>query len=103
MGVDAAALTPSARALARTGLLAVPARFVLAGIVGLSSIARAGAAIGHITPTYFPDESLSPALARGFASGDGPVIRGLVVHFPAMLEPLLTAPFWLSNDPALAL
>jgi hypothetical protein len=103
MGVDTAALIPSARARSRAGLIAVPARFVLAGIVGLSFIVRAVAAIGHVTPTYFPDEYLYPALARGFASGDGPVVRGLVVHFPALLEPLLTAPFWLSNDPALAL
>jgi hypothetical protein len=103
MGVDAAALTSSGRALSRTGLLAVPARFVLAGIVGLSFVVRALAAVGHVTPTYFPDEYLYPALARGFANGDGPVVRGAVVHFPALLEPLLTAPFWLSNDPALAL
>jgi hypothetical protein len=103
MGVDTAALNQSARALSRTGLIAVPARFVLAGIVGLSFVVRAFAAIGHVTPTYFPDEYLYPAIARGFASGDGPVIRGVVVHFPALLEPLLTAPFWLTNDPALAL
>jgi hypothetical protein len=103
VSVDAAALTPSTRALVRTGLLAVPARVVLGGIVGLSIAVRAFAAIAHVTPSYFPDEYLYPALARGFATGDGPVVRGTVVHFPALLEPLLTAPFWLSNDPHLAL
>lgn len=103
MSVDAAALTPSTRALVRTGLLAVPARVVLGGIVGVSIAVRAFAAIAHVTPSYFPDEYLYPALARGFANGDGPVVRGVVVHFPALLEPLLTAPFWLSNDPQLAL
>ena len=103
MSVEAAALTPSIRALVRTRVLAVPARFALGGIVGLSIAVRAIAAIAHVTPSYFPDEYLYPALARGFANGDGPVVRGVVVHFPALLEPLLTAPFWLSNDPQLAL
>jgi hypothetical protein len=103
VSVEAATLTPSTRALVRTGLVAVPARLVLAGIVGLSIVVRAFAAIAHVTPSYFPDEYLYPALARGFANGDGPVIRGVVVHFPALLEPLLTVPFWLSNDPHLAL
>ena len=87
----------------RTGLLAVPARLALVGIVGLSFVVRVVASIAHVTPYYFPDEYLYPALARGFASGNGPVVRGAVVHFPALLESLLTAPFWLSNDPELAL
>jgi len=103
VSADAAALTPTSRALARTGLLAVPARLALGGIVGLSFVVRVVASIAHVTPYYFPDEYLYPALARGFASGDGPVVRGAVVHFPALLESLLTAPFWLSNDPELAL
>jgi hypothetical protein len=103
VSVEAAALTSSSRALVRTGLLAVPARLVLAGIVGLSFAVRCVAAIAHVTPYYFPDEYLYAALARGFANGDGPVVRGAVVHVPALLEPLLTAPFWLSNDPELAL
>jgi hypothetical protein len=103
MGVDAAALNPSARALVRTRLVAVPARLVLGGIVGLSFVLRALAAIAHSSPYYFPDEYLYPALARSFANGDGPVVRGAVVHFPALLESLLTAPFWVTNDPELAL
>ena len=103
MSVEAAALTPGSRALARTGLLAVPARLALGGIVALSFAVRVVASLAHVTPYYFPDEYLYPALARGFASGHGPVVRGAVVHFPALLESLLTTPFWLSNDPELAL
>jgi hypothetical protein len=64
---------------------------------------RAAAALTHVTPSYFPDEYLYPALARGLAHGDGPVIRGSVVHFPALLEPILTSPFWIPGDPLLAL
>jgi len=95
----AAAPVPRFRALA----LAVPARALLAGIVALSAVVRGVAALAHVTPYYFPDEYLYPALARGIANGDGPVVRGALVHFPALLEPLLTAPFWLPGDPLLAL
>src|SRR5205823_1928309 len=82
---------------------ALSARVGLAGIVAVSAVVRTVAAQAHVTLYYFPDEYLYPALARGFAHGDGPVVRGAVVHFPALLEPLLTAPFWLFGDPELAL
>jgi Dolichyl-phosphate-mannose-protein mannosyltransferase len=93
----------NAVAVARTRTFALSARVTLAGIVAVSAVLRTLAAQAHVTLYYFPDEYLYPALARGFAHGDGPVVRGEVVHFPALLEPLLTAPFWLFGDPLLAL
>jgi hypothetical protein len=81
---------------------AVPARLVLAGIVAVSFLARFVAALGHSTPLYFPDEYIYSAIARSFAEHGHPLIRGEPAHFPAMVEPLLAAPFWLTHDPSLA-
>ncbi|MHB8642622.1 MAG: hypothetical protein ACYDA3_07040 [Gaiellaceae bacterium] len=103
MAVDLAAPVLRSRVLLRTGAISVSARAVLGGIVALSAVARGIAALAHVTPYYFPDEYLYSALARGIAQGHGPVVRGAFVHFPALLQPLLTAPFWIPNEPALAL
>ena len=81
---------------------AVPARLLLAGIVAASFLVRFAAALGHSTPLYFPDEYIYSAISRSLAEHGRPVIRGSSAHFPAMVEPLLAAPFWLTHDPDLA-
>jgi hypothetical protein len=81
---------------------AVPARVVLAGIVGVSFLIRLGTALDHATPLYFPDEYIYGSIARSLAEHGRPLIRSAPAHFPAMLEPLLAAPFWLFHDPLLA-
>jgi hypothetical protein len=74
--------------------------FWLAGIVVLSFGGRLLAAAGRIVPYYLPDEYIYPSLARGFAEHGRPLIRGVGVHFPALLEPLVTTPIWLlTKDP----
>jgi hypothetical protein len=83
-------------------LATMPARFVLAGIVGVSFCVRFVLALAHATPLYLPDEYIYASLARGIAETGRPVIRGGPAHFPALLEPILAAPFWLFGDPALA-
>jgi hypothetical protein len=67
-----------------------------------SFLLRFAAALWHTTPLYFPDEYIYSGIARSLAQSGRPLIRGSAAHFPAMLEPLLAAPFWLTNDPALA-
>jgi hypothetical protein len=81
---------------------AVPARLVLAGIVAVSFFARLLVAMAHATPLYFPDEYIYGTIARSLAEHGRPLIRGHSAHFPAMLEPLAAAPFWLFHDPELA-
>jgi hypothetical protein len=81
---------------------AVPARLVLAGVVGISFAIRLAAALVHTTPLYFPDEYIYASIARSLSTSGEPLIRGHSAHFPAMLEPLLAAPFWLTHDPTLA-
>ena len=79
-----------------------PARLLLGGIVAVSFGLRFAAALVHTTPLYFPDEYIYSGIARSLAEHGRPLIRGHSAHFPAMLEPLLAAPFWLTHDPAVA-
>jgi Dolichyl-phosphate-mannose-protein mannosyltransferase len=82
----------------------VPVAAALAALVGLSAVVRfAFSALRLQTPVYLPDEYTYSALARGIAETGHPVIRGVPSHFPALLEPLLAAPFWLPGNPELAL
>jgi hypothetical protein len=87
-----------ARALSTTGIW-TSARVVLPIVVALSFLARILAISGHRTPRLFPDEYIYATLARSISHGSL-TIRGEPAHFPALLEPLLAAPFAaLSNDP----
>ena len=54
------------------------------------------------TPVYFGDEYLYSSLGRSLAETGRPLVRGQAAHFPALLEPLLTAPAWLVNDVGIA-
>ena len=84
------------RTLGAAGLLAL--------FVAVSSTLRFLAlALRLPTPFYLPDEYTYSALARGLAETGRPVIRGEPAHFPALLEPVLAAPFWLFGDAQLAL
>ncbi|MDQ2983372.1 MAG: glycosyltransferase family 39 protein [Actinomycetota bacterium] len=81
---------------------AIPARIVLCVVVAASFLVRFAAALGHATPLYFPDEYIYGTLARSLAEHGRPLIRGHAAHFPALLQPILAAPFWLFHDPELA-
>lgn len=98
MAVDVSVPRPAAVSRAAT----VPARLLLTGIVAASFLLRFVAALWHTTPLYFPDEYIYSGIARSLAESGRPLIRGSSAHFPAMLEPLLAAPFWLFHDPATA-
>ena len=88
-----------ATVVSRSGLLAT--RF-LAGIVGLSFAVRMLLAWLRPTPVYFGDEYLYSSLGRSLAETGRPLVRGQAAHFPALLEPLLTAPAWLVSDVGIA-
>ena len=99
VAIDVAVPQPRARARTR----AVPARRACrrgscsAAIVAASFALRVVASLGHLIPLYFPDEYLySRSRARSPQSGR-PLVRGGAAHFPALLEPLLAAPFWLAR------
>ena len=75
-----------------------PAHLVLAAIVVVSAVARLVASYPRATPRYLPDEFLYTELARSIGRGDGISVLGQPTSFPALLEPLLTAPFWTAAD-----
>jgi hypothetical protein len=96
--------TTAARARTASGLFDLSDGWLLAVLVTVSAFARFFlAALRFQTPFYLPDEFTYSAIARGIAETGRPVIRGVPAHFPALLEPLLAAPFWLTGNPELAL
>ncbi len=83
---------PALRPLAAARVRRLPARAVLAGIVAASTVAHLLLASLRLTPNVFPDEYLYASLGRSIAEGRRPLVRGGPAHFPALLEPILTAP-----------
>jgi hypothetical protein len=88
-------LTARPTALEKAGLAAWP---LLAGLVGLSFAVRAALGWLRATPIYLGDEYLYAVLGRSLAESGRPLVRGEAAHFPALLQPLLTAPAWLVGD-----
>ena len=69
-------------------------KLALGGVALASAVARTWAAWQRATPLYFPDEGIYASLSRSLAHAQLPAVRGHVAHFPALLQPLLTAPAW---------
>jgi hypothetical protein len=82
-------------ALAHAGLGAAP---LLAALVAASFGLRTALAWLRSTPTFFADEYIYAELARSLAETGRPLIRGASASFPALLQPILTAPAWLVED-----
>ena len=53
-------------------------------------------------PALFPDEYIYASIGRSIADSGRPLIRGGSAHFPALLQPIVTAPAWLVGDVGLA-
>ena len=82
-------------AFARAGTRAAP---LLAALVGVSFLLRLALGWLRATPTFFADEYIYGELGRSLAESGRPLIRGVSASFPALLQPLLTAPAWLFED-----
>ncbi len=74
----------------------------LAAIVGASFAVRMVVGWLRAAPALFPDEYTYAALGRSIAESGRPLIRGASPHFPALLQPIVTAPAWLVGDVGLA-
>jgi hypothetical protein len=70
----------------------------LGAIVAASFLARTLTGWLRASPVYFPDEYIYSELGRSIADQGRPLVRGASAHFPALLQPLLTAPAWLFDD-----
>ena len=84
---------PAALARARTRVLPL-----LAALVAASFLLRLVLGWLRATPTFFADEYIYAELGRSLAESGRPLIRGVSASFPALLQPLLTAPAWLVED-----
>jgi hypothetical protein len=71
---------------------------LLVGLVAFSFAVRLVAGWLRATPNYFSDEYLYAELGRSLLESGRPLVRGVEVTFPALLQPLLTAPAWLADD-----
>lgn len=74
----------------------------VAVLVSISFVVRAVVVLRRETITYLPDEYLYGQIARSFARLDGVAVLGEPAAFPAVLQPLLISPAWLTGDPELA-
>jgi hypothetical protein len=70
----------------------------LGAIVAVSFLVRTITGWLRAGPVYFPDEYIYSELGRSISDHGRPLVRGAAAHFPAVLQPLLTAPAWLAQD-----
>jgi type III secretory pathway component EscS len=89
------ARAPRRFAFARVDAAAAP---LLAALVGLSFAVRLVVGWLRATPNYFSDEYLYAELGRSLVESGRPLVRGVELGFPALLQPLVTAPAWLADD-----
>jgi hypothetical protein len=73
--------------------LALSPTIVLGGLAVVSVVIRAPLALRHKVATYWPDEYIYAGLSRSIGHGHL-TVHGDTAHFPALLQPLLAAPFW---------
>jgi hypothetical protein len=79
-------------------LAAIAAAPLVGALVLASTLLRGFAGVLKETPVYFQDEYLYAELSRTFADTGHPLVRGSEVHFPALLQPIVTAPAWFLDD-----
>jgi hypothetical protein len=89
-------VVPAPKTASRLWLLA------LGGVFAVAAVYHWLQSLGHVTPAVFTDELLFSELARSFAAGDGFVVRGEPLFFPAFVPSLLQAPAWLAGSTPLA-
>ena len=99
MAADARTDLAPPRALSLAWVRVTPVQ-VLVAVVAASAIARTFVGWLRATPIYFPDEYIYSEVGRSIAEHGRPLVRGGSAHFPALLQPLLTAPAWLFDDVA---
>jgi hypothetical protein len=99
MGVAASLPRRGSRPRARLArLAAIGAAPLVGALVLASTLLRGLAGVLKETPVYFQDEYLYAELSRAFADTGHPLVRGSEVHFPALLQPIVTAPAWFLDD-----
>jgi hypothetical protein len=99
--VVAASTSLAARAVPRNALAApidAAAGPLLGGLVAVSFAVRLVTGWLRATPNYFSDEYLYAELGRSLLESGRPLVRGVELTFPSLLQPLVTAPAWIADD-----
>jgi hypothetical protein len=99
--VVAASTSLAARAVPRSLLSArvdAAAGPLLGALVAVSFAVRLVTGWLRATPNYFSDEYLYAELGRSLLESGRPLVRGVELTFPALLQPLVTAPAWIADD-----
>jgi hypothetical protein len=86
----------------RSSSAVVSPAVALAILVCASAGVRFALALERSAHRYLPDEFLYGQLARSLAEGDGFRVLGQPTRLPSLLQPVLSAPAWLTGDPELA-
>ncbi len=97
MAADARTDLALPRALSLAAVRITPVQ-ALSAVIAASVIGRTLAGWFRATPIYFPDEYIYSEVGRSIADHGRPLVRGASAHFPALLQPILTAPAWLFDD-----
>jgi hypothetical protein len=71
---------------------------MLGALVAASFLVRLVTGWLRATPNYFSDEYLYAELGRSLLESGRPLVRGVELSFPALLQPFVTAPAWLAGD-----
>ncbi len=88
-------LTAVPAPIERAGLAAWP---LLAALISVNVVVRTALGWLRETPIYLGDEYLYAELGRSIAETGRPLVRGAASDFPALLQPIVTAPAWLFGD-----
>jgi hypothetical protein len=88
-------LTALPAPIERAGLAAWP---LLAALVAFNVVVRTALGWLRQTPIYLGDEYLYAELGRSIAESGRPLVRGAAAEFPALFQPIVTAPAWLFDD-----
>lgn len=94
--------TLAVRLPVRNSWAGVSPAVALAMLVSASAAVRFALALERSAHRYLPDEFLYGQLARSLAEGDGFRVLGQPTLLPSVLQPVLSAPAWLTGDPELA-
>ena len=71
------------------------AGYALLALASLSALGHVIVSLSRSSIVFLPDEYLYSELSRSLSTSGLPLVRGIQIYFPSLLQPILTAPCWL--------
>jgi hypothetical protein len=72
-----------------------PGGYALLALVSLSALGHVIVSLSRASIVFLPDEYLYSELSRSISTSGLPLVRGIQIFFPSLLQPIITAPCWL--------